>query len=102
MMSSSLIVKHSQDIQNVYEEVDAAKLALLCEQHAWIVQPIYQASEAVFGNAIFRLDQQPAFAPSLQTGCDPPVLPLRNLSEGHGDHAWSNADVGKPYDAVLC
>jgi len=52
-MSASLVVKHPQEVQGVYEEVDPAKLALLCEQHAWIVKPIYRASDAVLAMPFF-------------------------------------------------
>jgi len=109
-MSASLVVKHPQNVQDVYEEIDAAKLALLCEQHAWIVQPIYRASDAVLEMPFFEwvksLRSPQAFKPAAvqlyyHSATFPKVmgimLGLTPMSENHmmpfyAKHAFGEAD----------
>ncbi len=43
---------HGHD--SVYEEIDQEKLAALEEKHAWIVKPIYKASQAVLDMPFFK------------------------------------------------
>lgn len=40
--------------QGVYEKIDVKKLAVLNERHAWIVKPIYRASDAVLAMPFFK------------------------------------------------
>jgi len=109
-MSVSLEIKHHQNVQDVYEEIDAEKLALLCEQHAWIVQPIYRASDAVLDMPFFEwvkgLLSPQAFKPAAvqlyhHSATFPKVmgimLGLTSMSENHmmpfyAKHAFGEAD----------
>ena len=50
--SSSAAAMHPSP-QNIYEEIDVEKLCFLRERHAWIVEPIYRASDAVLAMPFF-------------------------------------------------
>jgi hypothetical protein len=52
-VKSSLATDTYPSSQNVYEEIDAEKLCFLREKHAWIVKPIYRASDAVLAMPFF-------------------------------------------------
>jgi len=53
-MGVPFATKHHVSDQGVYEEIDAEKLSYLRERHAWIVKPIYRASDTVLTMPFFE------------------------------------------------
>jgi hypothetical protein len=52
-MTTSVDHGHFESSAEIYEKVDLEKLALLRQRHAWIVEPIYRASEIVLDMPFF-------------------------------------------------
>lgn len=52
-MNTSLAGENHLSNHSVYEKIDAEKLSHLRERHAWIVKPIYRASDAVLEMPFF-------------------------------------------------
>jgi Iron-containing redox enzyme len=53
IIKTPFAVTHGHTSQDLYAEVDVARLALLRQRHAWIVEPLYRASEAVLAMPFF-------------------------------------------------
>jgi len=53
-MNAPLVTKPLQAAHDVYEKIDVAALARLRERHAWIVKPLYRASDALLEMPFFE------------------------------------------------